>query len=126
MEIDDLKADVEKSLPPKSETILFTGMSALQKRLYKDILLHFDNANPTDEAVSWAMGEEEAAARVEELQKQVAALHHAAADSTPSMLQQALVVKDTSSMTREEASEGGGSEMRAKGLPLASRGGLGW
>lgn len=34
-----LKADVEKSLPPKSETILFTGMSALQKRLYKDILL---------------------------------------------------------------------------------------
>lgn len=30
-----LKADVEKSLPPKSETILFTGMSALQKKLYK-------------------------------------------------------------------------------------------
>ena len=30
-----LKADVEKSLPPKSETILFTGMSAMQKKLYK-------------------------------------------------------------------------------------------
>ena len=28
-----LKADVEKSLPPKSETILFTGMSAVQKNL---------------------------------------------------------------------------------------------
>jgi SWI/SNF-related matrix-associated actin-dependent regulator of chromatin subfamily A member 5 len=34
-----LKADVEKSLPPKTETILFTGMSALQKSLYKQILL---------------------------------------------------------------------------------------
>lgn len=34
-----LKADVEKSLPPKHETILFTGMSAMQKKLYKDILL---------------------------------------------------------------------------------------
>ena len=34
-----LKADVEKSLPPKSETILFTGMSAMQKKLYKDILM---------------------------------------------------------------------------------------
>jgi len=34
-----LKADVEKSLPPKHETILFTGMSAMQKRLYKDILM---------------------------------------------------------------------------------------
>ena len=28
-----LKADVEKSLPPKSETILFTGMSAMQKKV---------------------------------------------------------------------------------------------
>eukprot|EP00804_Cyclotella_cryptica_P021885 CCRYP_000846-RA/>CCRYP_000846-RA protein AED:0.28 eAED:0.28 QI:206/0.85/0.87/1/1/1/8/1264/1475 len=34
-----LKADVEKSLRPKTETILFTGMSALQKKLYKDILM---------------------------------------------------------------------------------------
>jgi len=34
-----LKADVEKSLLPKHETILFTGMSAMQKKLYRDILL---------------------------------------------------------------------------------------
>lgn len=34
-----LKADVEKNLPPKHETILYTGMSALQKKLYRDILL---------------------------------------------------------------------------------------
>jgi SWI/SNF-related matrix-associated actin-dependent regulator of chromatin subfamily A member 5 len=34
-----LKIDVEKSLPPKHETILFTGMSAMQKKLYKEILL---------------------------------------------------------------------------------------
>lgn len=34
-----LKVDVEKSLPPKSETILFTGMSAMQKQLYKQVLL---------------------------------------------------------------------------------------
>mmetsp|Transcript_26415 Transcript_26415/g.29220 ORF Transcript_26415/g.29220 Transcript_26415/m.29220 type:complete len:1157 (+) Transcript_26415:57-3527(+) len=34
-----LKADVEKSLPPKHETILYTGMSALQKKMYRDILL---------------------------------------------------------------------------------------
>uniref|UniRef100_A0A7R9YFY7 Chromatin-remodeling complex ATPase chain n=1 Tax=Pinguiococcus pyrenoidosus TaxID=172671 RepID=A0A7R9YFY7_9STRA len=33
-----LKVDVEKTLPPKSETILFTGMSAVQKDLYKGIL----------------------------------------------------------------------------------------
>lgn len=33
-----LKADVEKSLPPKHETILYTGMSAMQKKLYRDIL----------------------------------------------------------------------------------------
>ena len=34
-----LKADVEKSLPPKHETILFTGMSAMQKKLYRDSLI---------------------------------------------------------------------------------------
>ena len=34
-----LKADVEKTLPPKSETILFTGMSEAQKAIYKNILL---------------------------------------------------------------------------------------
>ena len=34
-----LKVDVEKTLPPKSETILFVGMSAMQKKLYKDILM---------------------------------------------------------------------------------------
>jgi len=34
-----LKVDVEKSLPPKHETILFTGMSAVQKKLYKEILM---------------------------------------------------------------------------------------
>jgi SWI/SNF-related matrix-associated actin-dependent regulator of chromatin subfamily A member 5 len=34
-----LKADVEKSLPPKHETILFTGLSAMQKKLYRDILM---------------------------------------------------------------------------------------
>ena len=34
-----LKVDVEKSLPPKHETILFTGMSKMQKKLYKDILM---------------------------------------------------------------------------------------
>ena len=33
-----LKADVEKSLPPKQELILFTGMSAMQRELYKKIL----------------------------------------------------------------------------------------
>jgi len=33
-----LKADVEKSLPPKTETILYIGMSEMQKRLYKDLL----------------------------------------------------------------------------------------
>lgn len=33
-----LKADVERSLPAKHETILFTGMSTLQKKLYRDIL----------------------------------------------------------------------------------------
>ena len=30
-----LKIEVETSLPPKSETILFTGMSTMQKNLYK-------------------------------------------------------------------------------------------
>jgi SNF2-related domain/HMG-box domain/DNA-binding domain len=34
-----LKVDVEKSLPPKHETILFTGMSGMQKKLYRDILI---------------------------------------------------------------------------------------
>ena len=34
-----LKVDVETSLPPKHETILFIGMSAMQKKLYKDILM---------------------------------------------------------------------------------------
>eukprot|EP01035_Chromulina_nebulosa_P022015 gene22015-28499_t len=34
-----LKVEVEKSLPPKSETILFTGMSTMQKNLYKQVLL---------------------------------------------------------------------------------------
>lgn len=34
-----LKIDVEKSLPPKHETILYTGMSAMQKKLYRDILI---------------------------------------------------------------------------------------
>ena len=34
-----LKLDVETSLPPKSETILFTGMSSAQKNLYRQILL---------------------------------------------------------------------------------------
>jgi SWI/SNF-related matrix-associated actin-dependent regulator of chromatin subfamily A member 5 len=34
-----LKIDVEKSLPPKTETILFTGMSTMQKNLYKQILM---------------------------------------------------------------------------------------
>jgi SWI/SNF-related matrix-associated actin-dependent regulator of chromatin subfamily A member 5 len=34
-----LKADVEKSLLPKTETILFTGLSVMQKNLYRQILL---------------------------------------------------------------------------------------
>jgi len=34
-----LKQDVETSLPPKKETILFTGMSLVQKNLYRQILL---------------------------------------------------------------------------------------
>lgn len=34
-----LKADVEKSLPPKKETLLFVGMSSMQKALYKSLLL---------------------------------------------------------------------------------------
>ena len=34
-----LKVDVEKTLPPKHETILFTGMSTTQKKLYKEILM---------------------------------------------------------------------------------------
>ena len=43
-----LKADVEKSLPPKSETILFTGLSVVQKDLYKKILMRdIDTINGT-------------------------------------------------------------------------------
>jgi SWI/SNF-related matrix-associated actin-dependent regulator of chromatin subfamily A member 5 len=34
-----LMSDVEKSLLPKHETILFTGMSVMQEKLYRDILL---------------------------------------------------------------------------------------
>ena len=34
-----LKVDVEKNLPPKTETILFIGMSAEQRTLYKTILM---------------------------------------------------------------------------------------
>ena len=34
-----LKKEVEKSLPPKHETILYIGMSAMQKKLYRDILI---------------------------------------------------------------------------------------
>ena len=34
-----LKVDVEKSLPPKKETLLFVGMSGMQKQLYKSLLL---------------------------------------------------------------------------------------
>ncbi|RHY03051.1 hypothetical protein DYB36_007935, partial [Aphanomyces astaci] len=34
-----LKADVEKSLPPKKETLLFVGMTPMQKALYKTLLL---------------------------------------------------------------------------------------
>jgi len=33
-----LKADVEKSLPPKKEIYLFIGLTPLQKQLYKKIL----------------------------------------------------------------------------------------
>lgn len=44
-----LKVDVEKSLPPKTETILFTGMSIVQKNLYKQILLRdIDTINSTN------------------------------------------------------------------------------
>eukprot|EP01083_Nonionella_stella_P146847 462434_1 len=34
-----LKVDVAKDIPPKTETLLFVGMSALQKRVYKKILM---------------------------------------------------------------------------------------
>jgi SWI/SNF-related matrix-associated actin-dependent regulator of chromatin subfamily A member 5 len=34
-----LKADVAKGLPPKTETILMVGMSSMQKKLYKQLLL---------------------------------------------------------------------------------------
>ena len=39
-----LKVDVEKSLPPKKETLLFVGLSKMQKELYKSILLNDMNA----------------------------------------------------------------------------------
>jgi SWI/SNF-related matrix-associated actin-dependent regulator of chromatin subfamily A member 5 len=34
-----LKIDVEKTLPPKTETILFTGLSITQKNVYRQLLL---------------------------------------------------------------------------------------
>ena len=34
-----LKADVAKGLPPKTETLIMVGMSKIQKRLYKNLLL---------------------------------------------------------------------------------------
>ena len=34
-----LKADVAKGLPPKTETLIMVGMSTIQKRLYKKLLL---------------------------------------------------------------------------------------
>ena len=34
-----LKADVAKSLPPKTETLLYVGMSPMQRELYRSILL---------------------------------------------------------------------------------------
>eukprot|EP00752_Nemacystus_decipiens_P001789 g1728.t2 len=34
-----LKKEVEKSLPPKEETILFTGMSEVQRKVYKGVLM---------------------------------------------------------------------------------------
>eukprot|EP00606_Chrysophyceae_sp_TOSAG23-5_P000848 GSChrysophyteH2.ASY1.ANO1.520.1 assembled CDS len=34
-----LKVDVEKTLPPKTETILFIGLSEAQKQVYKQVLL---------------------------------------------------------------------------------------
>lgn len=44
-----LKADVETSLPPKTETILFTGLSEIQKKLYRDILKRdIDTVNGTN------------------------------------------------------------------------------
>ena len=34
-----LKADVAKGLPPKTETLIMVGMSSMQKKLYKSLLL---------------------------------------------------------------------------------------
>ena len=34
-----LKADVEKSLPPKTETVIFAGLTTVQKNLYRQILM---------------------------------------------------------------------------------------
>ncbi|CAM9745440.1 unnamed protein product [Chrysoparadoxa australica] len=46
-----LKADVEKSLPPKTETILFIGMSAKQKEVYRNVLLRdIDMVNGTGQS----------------------------------------------------------------------------
>ena len=39
-----LKVDVEKSLPPKTETLLFVGMSEMQRGIYKKILLRDSEA----------------------------------------------------------------------------------
>ena len=36
-----LKADVEATLRPKHEAILLTGLSVMQKNLYRDILLRY-------------------------------------------------------------------------------------
>ena len=50
-----LKADVEKALLPKTETILFTGMSAVQKNLYKSILMRdIDTINGASKSKSEA------------------------------------------------------------------------
>ncbi|CAM9610522.1 unnamed protein product, partial [Ascophyllum nodosum] len=43
-----LKAEVEKSLPPKTETILYVGLSTKQKDLYRNVLLRdIDMVNGT-------------------------------------------------------------------------------
>ena len=39
-----LKADVEKSLPPKTETLLFVGMADAQRDLYRKVLLRDSDA----------------------------------------------------------------------------------
>ncbi|CAM9171442.1 unnamed protein product, partial [Ectocarpus sp. 4 AP-2014] len=43
-----LKKEVEKSLPPKEETILFTSMSEVQRKVYKGVLMRdIDTINGT-------------------------------------------------------------------------------